>query len=93
MTTYYTYCVAIVHVYSNFIAAVNSYMNFVTCIDKDSPVSSLNVTMKSLVFLIRASTVEPVLVTTFAVHLLATDCIMTTNVITLPYKIVYLDSK
>ena len=29
----------------------------------------------------------------FAVHLLATDCIVTTKVVTLPYKIVYLDSK
>ena len=29
----------------------------------------------------------------FVVHLLATDCIVTTNVITLPYKIVYLDNK
>ena len=32
-------------------------------------------------------------VDTLAVHLLATDCIVTTNCITLPYKIVYLDSK
>ena len=29
----------------------------------------------------------------FVVHLLATDCIVTTNVLTLPYKIVYLDNK
>ena len=29
----------------------------------------------------------------FVVHLLATDCIMTINVITLPYKMVYLDNK
>ena len=28
-----------------------------------------------------------------AVHLLATDCIVATNVITMPYKVVYLDSK
>ena len=29
----------------------------------------------------------------FALHLLATDCIVTTNVIIMPYKIVYSDSK
>ena len=29
----------------------------------------------------------------FAVHLLAADCIVTTNVIIMPYKVVYLDSK
>ena len=29
----------------------------------------------------------------FAVHLLATGCMLTTNDIMLPYKIVYLDSK
>ena len=29
----------------------------------------------------------------FVVHLLATDCIVTINVIILPYKIVYLDNK
>ena len=29
----------------------------------------------------------------FAVHLLATDCSVTTNVVVMPYKIVYLDSK
>ena len=29
----------------------------------------------------------------FPVHLLATDCIVTTNMIIMPYKVVYLDSK
>ena len=36
---------------------------------------------------------QEVLVQTFAAHLLATDCIVTTKVIIFPYKIVYLDSK
>ena len=34
-----------------------------------------------------------ILIPVIVVHLLATDCIVTTDVIILPYKIVYLDNK